>query len=417
MNYRTCSSLALCLLVAGTASANEDPDQAGAAAAAAATAEVHAPNVPPELAAPPPAAEPVSQPTTRGIEPDPAASSVGLPPLQAELPTPEQESGPTQLARPTPPEEDCDTADCPTIKTAAVRTIPGHAQVAVLQSKPPAPVHIGLPAQRALLESRDWAENPRAVPTLDPTGRVMFAYSESAPTIVCAPIHVCDIELQPGEIVQGAPHIGDSVRWLLSPAVSGTDDHRVTHLIVKPTEAGLDTNLIVPTDRHTYHLRLVSSVTRYVASVGFIYPEEQQQQTWSEFIKTSSSGAAGGNSAGNGAMPTVAVNRLNFNYKIKVVKGKPGFKPLRAMDDGYHTYIAMNEQMPQQEAPALIGISPTGDEQMINYRLKGNLYVVDGTIYKLALISGVGRHQDRIELTRDPCKQRGWLGICWDPKE
>jgi type IV secretion system protein VirB9 len=116
-------------------------------------------------------------------------------------------------------------------------------------------------------------------------------------------------------------------------------------------------------------------------------------------------------------MPTVAVNRLNFNYKIKVVKGKPGFKPLRAMDDGYHTYIAMNEQMPQQEAPALIGISPTGEEQMINYRLKGNLYVVDGTIYKLALVSGVGRHQDRIELTRDPCKQRGWLGICWDPKE
>ena len=65
----------------------------------------------------------------------------------------------------------------------------------------------------------------------------------------------------------------------------------------------------------------------------------------------------------------------------------------------------------------MIGISPTGEEQMINYRLKGNLYVVDGTIYKLALISGVGRHQDRIELTRDPCKQHGWLGICWDPKE
>lgn len=429
MNYRTCSSLALCLLAAGTVSANEDPDRATAAASAAAPgpAEIHAPNIPPELVAPPPGAAPASQPQPEGIAPDPAASSVGLPPLVA-APASQDEAEPTQLPEPLPPEEDCDTADCPSPRAAggagaaAARAIPGHMQVAapqlvVAQSKPPVPVHIGLPARKALLESRDWAENPRAVPSLDPSGRVMFAYSESAPTIVCAPIHVCDVELQPGEVVQGAPHIGDSVRWLVSPAVSGTDEHRVTHLIIKPTEAGLDTNLIVPTDRHTYHLRLVSSVTRYVSSVGFVYPEEQQQQAWSDFIKTSSNGAGSGTAAGNGPMPTVAVNRLNFNYKIKVVKGKPTFKPLRAMDDGYHTYIAMNEQMPQEEAPALIGISPTGEEQMINYRLKGNLYVVDGTIYKLALISGVGRHQDRIELTRDLCKQHGWLGICWDPKE
>jgi hypothetical protein len=77
----------------------------------------------------------------------------------------------------------------------------------------------------------------------------------------------------------------------------------------------------------------------------------------------------------------------------------------------------MNEDMPQREAPAVIGIAPSGDEQMLNYRLKDNMYVVDGTVFKVALISGVGRHQERIELTRQPCKQRGWLGICWDAKE
>jgi type IV secretion system protein VirB9 len=116
-------------------------------------------------------------------------------------------------------------------------------------------------------------------------------------------------------------------------------------------------------------------------------------------------------------MPTVAVNRLNFDYRIKVVKGKPSFKPLRAMDDGYHTYISMNEDLPQGEAPALVGISRSGEEQMINYRMKGNIYVVDGTVSKLALISGVGGEQQRIELTRQACQRRGWLGICWDPKE
>jgi len=185
---------------------------------------------------------------------------------------------------------------------------------------------------------------------------------------------------------------------------------------VKPTEAGLDTNLIVPTDRHTYHIRLVSSAERYVSSVAFSYPDEHQQ-TWSEFAKTNISSATKAADHGAGDMPTVAVNRLNFNYRIKVVHGKPEFKPLHAMDDGYHTYIAMNEEMRQQEAPVLFGISSAGEEQMVNYRLKGNMYVVDGTVAKLALVSGEGRHQERIELTREECKQRGSLGMCWDSRE
>jgi type IV secretion system protein VirB9 len=251
------------------------------------------------------------------------------------------------------------------------------------------------------------------MPFRDTGGRVVFAYSESAPTIICAPLHVTDIELQSGESVQGAPHIGDAVRWKIAPAVSGTEDHKTTHLIVKPTEVGLDTNLIVTTDRHTYHIRLVSGVDRYVSSVGFFYPEEQQQP-WKDIAQTT---AAAGSSPGGADMPTVAVNRLNFDYRIKVVEGKPDFKPIRAMDDGYHTYIAMNEDLLQGEAPVLLGISASGEEQMVNYRLKGNIYVIDGTLSKMALIAGVGRKQQRIELTREPCKRRGWLGICWDPKE
>lgn len=251
---------------------------------------------------------------------------------------------------------------------------------------------------------------PDVTPARDAQGRVIFPRG-SNPTIICAPTKVCDIELQPGERVQGAPHIGDSVRWKVSPAVSGVGERAVTHLIVKPTEAGLDTNLIVTTDRRTYHIRLVSGAAHYLASVAFEGAEDQEGE-WESLA-----GSPSETRAATEEMPVVAVNRLNFNYRIKVVKGKPSFRPLRAMDDGYHTYIAMNDEMPLGEAPALIGISEKGEEQMINYRLKGNLFVVDGTVSKLALISGAGRQQERIELTREPCRQRGWLGICWDAKE
>jgi type IV secretion system protein VirB9 len=408
MNHTGCSSLALFLLLSGVAAAGADPAQTAASPAPpaaggvpaspsaaqdwqSASGEVSADtlaNAAQDATAAQPTAPPLPPPS-RGVSPDPAASSVGM------------EWKPVQLPAAVPPEDSCDTADCaaPADKSAGQG------------AKKNPPVHIGPPAQRSLAESHSWAEDPNAMPTRDTAGRVIYTFSESAPTIVCAPLHVCDIELQEGELVQGAPHVGDSVRWKISPALSGSDEKRVTHLIVKPTESGLDTNLVVPTDRHTYHIRLVSSTSRYVTSVGFSYPEEQQQ-VWTEFSK-----ATGARAGGSSEMPTVAVNRLNFDYRIKVAKGKPSFKPLRAMDDGYHTYIFMNEDLVQREAPVLLGLSPGGQEQMLNYRLKGNLYIIDGTVFKLALVAGVGRDQQRIELTRDPCKRRGWLGVCWDEKE
>jgi len=367
------------LMAAGAAAAAPEPDSQnqGQPTQAPLTVGVAGPQ-----AAPPP---PLPQ---DAVATDPAATSVGI------------RTSPVQLPPVMPPASGCGGADCLA------------SQGSPQAERKSAPVHIGPPAQRALSESHDWAENPEAMPTRDPGGRVMFPFSQSAPTIVCAPLHVCDIELQAGEVVQGAPHVGDSVRWRISPAISGSDERRVTHLIIKPTESGLDTNLIIPTDRHTYHIRLVSSTTRYVSSVAFLYPEDQQQ-AWADVAKNTRTK----DKEGGGDMPTVAVNRLNFDYKIKVVHGKPTFKPLRAMDDGYHTYISMNEDITQQEAPVLVGVSTSGQEQMINYRLKGNIYVIDGTLPKLALISGVGRDQQRVELTRDPCKSRGWLGICWDAKE
>jgi type IV secretion system protein VirB9 len=403
MNYKGYASLALSLLVIGVAGAAQDPGSAAAAARPV-------PNITPEQAiglaeaGPPEGTAPLLPPSSNGIVPDPAASSAVPRPdagQGSEAPGYAAQPAPVQLPPALAPPNTCDTADCPA---------PGERRWA---AKKVPPVHIGPPAQRALADSHAWAENPAAVPTRDSSGRVLYTFSESVPTIVCAPLHVCDIELQAGEVIQGAPHIGDGIRWRISPAVSGSEESRVIHLIVKPTEPGLDTNLIIATDRHTYHLRLVSSTTSYVSSVGFYYPEEQQQ-AWTEFAKATHSGAAAG---GGVDMPTVAVNRLNFNYRIKVVKGKPSFKPLRAMDDGYHTYIAMNEDLPQREAPVLIGINAAGTEQMINYRLKGNLYVIDGTVFKMAFISGVGKEQERIELTRDACTRRGWLGICWDAEK
>jgi len=403
-----CNPSTLLLLLVSMAMAGSTASAAGTdvtAATAAATDDVSEPPIGSQT------------PDPRTTEPAPVQEqALGDPPVDSVLLTREwnpQSDLPTPVTGVATPDiqNDCATEDCLTAVPKPVDE-PGK------KKKPGPVVYIGKPAQRAIAESHDWAENPTALPERDALGRVIFTFGESAPTLVCAPIHVCDIELQAGERVQGAPHIGDSVRWKIAPAVSGSDEQKVLHLIVKPTAPGLDTNLLIPTNRRIYHLRLVSSNSHYVTSVAFDYPEDDPQlwQNWRPQSGKTSAKPMGPVNPGNAAddLPEIAVERLNFNYRIKVAKGKPTFKPEHAMDDGYHTYITMNEDMPQREAPVLIGINADGQDQMINYRLKSNMYVIDGTFTKIALLSGVGRRQQRIELTRLPCNRQGPLAMCWD---
>jgi type IV secretion system protein VirB9 len=60
------------------------------------------------------------------------------------------------------------------------------------------------------------------------------------------------IELQPGEKLESEPQIGDSVRWNIS-ALYGNFDQTKPIIVLKPHMAGLDTNLLITTDRRAYY--------------------------------------------------------------------------------------------------------------------------------------------------------------------
>ena len=101
---------------------------------------------------------------------------------------------------------------------------------------------------------------------------VEFRFGESLPTIVCAILQVTDVELQAGEVVTHI-NLGDSTRWTVESALSGSGSEQVEHLIVKPRDIGLSTSLVVTTDRRTYHLLLVSDETEFMHDVTFLYRE------------------------------------------------------------------------------------------------------------------------------------------------
>src|SRR6185312_9881305 len=104
--------------------------------------------------------------------------------------------------------------------------------------------------------------------------------------------------------------IGDSVRWNLSPAMYGSGASSTSVIVIKPQDSGLDTNLLITTDRRAYYLRLISKPVDYIARVSFAYPNDgANKATWKEHEAR----AATRNENVRGAQST-SVDSLHFDY-------------------------------------------------------------------------------------------------------
>ncbi len=93
---------------------------------------------------------------------------------------------------------------------------------------------------------------------------------EPEPIVDCAPLRTTDIQLQPGETITDVA-LGDTERWMATPAASGDPRNAVPHLAVKPQIPGIETNLTIYTTKHIYHV-LLRSHGRAMQEVEFYYP-------------------------------------------------------------------------------------------------------------------------------------------------
>jgi type IV secretion system protein TrbG len=263
------------------------------------------------------------------------------------------------------------------------------------------------PAAVAVALSGKFDDNPKAQPAPGPDGSVVFTFGEAVPTIICAPLRICDLALEPGEVINDRPQIGDSVRWKLSPAVSG-DKIKTVHIVIKPTEADLDTDLLVATNRRTYHLRLVSKPTDFVYAVAFAYPDGDAES----FPAASATAAAKPEAPVVDELAGVAIDHLDFRYEVAADRDAKAFKPLRVFNDGTKTYLQMPDEIKAADQPALVIIGPDGNDQLVNYRFRRGYYVIDQLPEQIALIAGVGDDQARVVITHNACAKRNLLGFC-----
>ncbi len=248
----------------------------------------------------------------------------------------------------------------------------------------------------ALAIAKSWQQGDIMTenPVVGPDGSIEYLFGAEQPSVVCAVMQITDIELERGESVTSV-NLGDSVRWQIQPAVSGGD---VTHILVRPKQVGLETSMVVTTDRRTYHLRLRSHRTEYMPRVKFFYIEDAISK-W-QAIKTT---AAKKREAATIPETNEYLGDLDFGY---TVTGKASWKPIRVYNDSVKTIIEMPVTLHQQDAPTLLVVRKDGhllkksDQVLVNYRVQRGRYIVDAVFDKAILIVGVGGNQERVTITR-----------------
>jgi type IV secretion system protein VirB9 len=91
------------------------------------------------------------------------------------------------------------------------------------------------------------------------------------------------------------------------------------------------------------------------------------------------------------------VSELDFDYEVT---GKTSFTPLRVYNDGIRTIIQMDESISNTDLPSLLVLDARNKENLVNYRVINNRFIVDQVFSKAILIAGVGRDKQKVTIAR-----------------
>lgn len=230
-------------------------------------------------------------------------------------------------------------------------------------------------------------------PITGQAGEVIFVYGAQTIDVVCAVLQVCDIALQPGEQINTL-HLGDTSRWLLEPAITGSGEDEIQHIIVKPLDVGIKTNVVVTTNRRTYNINLGSHKTKFMPMVSFTYPNEIQRKFnairhYSQDIKSSKIIPETGES----------IDNLDFNYKID--SNGQSWTPIRVYNNGRQTVIELPATVSSSEIPTfMVQDKATNEDVLVNFRYINHKFIVDALFDKAVLIVGVGSNQQKVTITK-----------------
>lgn len=162
--------------------------------------------------------------------------------------------------------------------------------------------------------------------------------------------------------------IGDSISWMINP--SGN------RIFLKPIEQNALTNMTVITDRYTYLFELHAEETQDIRDpnmvfvMRFVYPQSDANSVdFSQFEP----------------MPDFEKHpeKYNFSYTIR---GSNVIEPVRIFDDGQFTFFEFRDK--NAEIPAFFRVDSAGNEELVNFRKRGDFIVVERVTSRFTLRRG-----------------------------
>ncbi len=311
----------------------------------------------------------------RGPDADPILLSQAITP---DVPTPEAGSEPLPSAEPDPvqpPVEPGSTAR-PYLEAVARAEPPRRRRP---ETPPPE-----TPSGRAAIAEAN--RSARAASSADAFvgGVQVFGWSDGRVYEVwTAPLRVTTLTLAPGETVT-AKAAGDTVRWQIGESQSGAGASARTHVLIKPLQAGLETNLVLTTSQRVYLLTLRSGgADAFNAAIAWDYGF-----------------AASGHAVADplSGLPPVDVQAatpqgpIDARYRIEARGRSPRWAPTAVFNDGARTFITLSPGAAIDEAPALF--VRAGEElQLVNYRQADGVLIVDRLFDEAELRLGDRRPQ------------------------
>lgn len=263
-------------------------------------------------------------------------------------------------------------------------------QLIKIAEKKPAKKKIA-PTSRVQTANRSALQEPQAEGFINAVQIYPFAQG-TVYKLYTAPERVSDIALQSGETLTSVA-AGDTVRWIVGDTVSGSGTTRRTHILVKPSAPGLTTNLVITTDRRIYYLQLESTEKTAMAALSWTYPQDELLA-----IKRAQ------DAADRNAPIASNLNIENLNFRYEISGDNPPWRPIGVFDDGRQVFIAFPENIAVGEAPPLFVSGPKGQTQLVNYRMRGNYYIVDRLFEAAELRLGAGP-QSIVRITRGTKKK------------
>jgi P-type conjugative transfer protein TrbG len=277
------------------------------------------------------------------------------------------------------------------------------------RSSPPVPTPLSpnrpLTAKQAneLSLVRRWRSH-FVTPVLGPDGWMHLTYGDGEPSVVCAPLHICTIALQPGELVTAPPDVSDP-RWIVHPRYTFEDGNKVVNVIMKPADAGLDGTIVISTNRRVYSINLVSRTGDYMPLVKFDYADGSSA-SGSSSTDWSAAAMAGDSRPADPCDSAPIVPPSSY----RIDGPKQPWKPVQvwavSSPVGEKTCVEFASDIGSKPLPALVALGNDGGwfsgptPQIVNFRYVNRRFEIDEALDRFELISGVGSNQEKVEIQK-----------------